>query len=144
MPRNALRVSGNRALGERAGDAPANRPALGRMVVTVLRSLGPRPRLAEAAEGRVRLDLTDDFLVLTGLDGRFYLSLYLSPHLWGQKSGSSLPLNLPGWISPLPASFCPSTWSFFFFYLTPSLPPLSPPLLFFGEHFLKARVFAFM
>lgn len=33
--------------------------------------LGPRPSLAKGAEGRVRLDLTDDFLVLTGFDYKF-------------------------------------------------------------------------
>lgn len=34
---------------------------------------GPRPSLAEAAEGRLRLNLTEDFLVLSGFGGRFYL-----------------------------------------------------------------------
>lgn len=60
--------------------------------------LGPRPSLAEGAEGRVR-HLTEDFLVLPGLDCKFYLNLHLPPPLMKAKVWQFLSLNLPGWIS---------------------------------------------
>lgn len=46
--------------------------------------LGPRPSLAGAAEGRERLD---NFLVLTGFDCRFYLSLHLPPFIEAKVKG---------------------------------------------------------
>lgn len=62
--------------------------------------LGPRPSLAKGAEGRVRFDLTDDFLVLTGFDCKFYLSLHIPSPLmeakvWKFPSTESSRLNLP-------------------------------------------------
>lgn len=68
--------------------------------------LGPRPSLAKGAEGRVRLDVTDDFLVLTGFDCKFYLSLHLPSPLMEAKVWKFPSTESPRLDLPPPASFC--------------------------------------
>lgn len=102
---------------ERSIDAPRNHPALRRMAVRA----APQPpmpsgpglaHLAEAVEGRGRLDRSRDFLPAPSLQ---VSSLFASPStLKGGKVCKLPSTESPGWFSPPPAASCSCNLSFFF------------------------------